>query len=250
MSLAHKPITPDRFDAVLFDLDGVLTSTAKIHSSCWKTMFDDFLHHRAAERKEPFQAFDIETDYKPYVDGKLRYEGVRSFLASRNIALAEGTPEDPPTVETVCGLGNRKDELVKAAIDQGEVESYPGSVALVRRLRKQGIRTGVVSSSNNCENVLRAAGILDLFEVRVDGLVASELGLPGKPAPDTFLEAARSLGVSPARAVVVEDALAGVQAARAGGFGLVVGVDREGSGDTLRAEGADMVVTDLGELLN
>ena len=133
MSLSHKPITPDRFDAVLFDMDGVLTSTATIHSSSWKTMFDDFLRHRAAQRKEPFRPFDIQTDYKRYVDGKLRYEGVRSFLASRDIALAEGTPEDPPTVETVCGLGNRKDELVKAAIDQGKVESYPGSVALVRR---------------------------------------------------------------------------------------------------------------------
>jgi beta-phosphoglucomutase family hydrolase len=249
MSLPSKAITPDRFDAVLFDLDGVLTSTAKIHSSCWKTMFDDFLRHRAEGRKEPFQPFDINSDYKRYVDGKLRYEGVKSFLASRDIALAEGTPEDPPTVDTVCGLGNRKDELVKAAIDQGRVESYPGSVALVRRLREQGIRTAVVSSSNNCEQVLRAADILNLFEVRVDGLVASKLGLPGKPAPDTFLEAARMLGVSPARAVVVEDALSGVKAGRAGEFALIIGVDREGSGDALRAEGADVIVTDLGELL-
>jgi beta-phosphoglucomutase family hydrolase len=250
MSPAHKSITPDRFDAVLFDLDGVLTSTAKIHGKCWKSMFDDFLRHRSAERKEPFQPFDIDADYKRYVDGKLRYEGVRSFLASRNIALAEGTPEDSPTANTVCGLGNRKDELVKAAIDEGEVESYPGSIALVRWLREQGIRTAVVSSSNNCEHVLRATGILDLFEVRVDGLVASNLHLPGKPAPDTFLEAARRLGVSPARAVVVEDALAGVQAGRAGGFGLVVGVDREGGSDALRAQGADVIVTDLAELLN
>ncbi|HEY7153989.1 MAG TPA: beta-phosphoglucomutase family hydrolase [Gemmataceae bacterium] len=250
MNAPHPSITPDRFDAVLFDLDGVLTSTAKIHSSCWKTMFDDFLRHRAAEKKEAFRPFEIATDYKRYVDGKLRYEGVRSFLASRKIALAEGTPEDPPTADTVCGLGNRKDELVKTAIAQGQVESYPGSVALVRRLREQGIRTAVVSSSNNCEQVLRAAGILDLFEVRVDGVVASKLGLPGKPAPDTFLEAARMLGVSPTRAVVVEDALSGVQAGRAGGFGLIVGVDREGSGDALRTEGAELVVTDLAELLN
>jgi beta-phosphoglucomutase family hydrolase len=250
MSASHKLITPDRFGAVLFDLDGVLTSTAKIHSSCWKTMFDDYLRHRAAERKEPFRSFEIATDYKRYVDGKLRYEGVRSFLASRDIVLAEGTPEDPPTAETVCGLGNRKDEMVKAAIDRGEVESYPGSVALVRWLREQGIHTAVVSSSNNCEHVLRAAGILDQFEVRVDGLVAHQLGLAGKPAPDTFLEAARMLGLSPSRAVVVEDALSGVQAGRAGGFGLVVGVDREGSGDALRTAGADVVVTDLAELLN
>jgi beta-phosphoglucomutase family hydrolase len=245
-----ETITRDRFDAVLFDLDGVLTSTARIHAGCWKTTFDDFLRQRAAKTKEPFRPFDVATDYKPYVDGKLRYEGVKSFLASRNIALAEGTPEDPPTADTVCGLGNRKDDLVKAKIDQGEVESYPGSVALVRWLRGQDIRTAVVSSSNNCEQVLRATGILDLFEVRVDGLVASQLGLPGKPAPATFLEGARRLGVSPARAVVVEDAIAGVQAGRAGGFGLVVGVDREGTGDALRAQGAHLVVTDLGELLN
>ena len=213
-------------------------------------MFDDFLRHRAAKKKEAFRPFEIATDYKRYVDGKLRYEGVRSFLASRDIALAEGTPEDPPTVETVCGLGNRKDELVKAAIAQGKVESYPDSVALVRRLREQEIRTAVVSASNNCEEVLRVAGILDLFEVRVDGLVATELGLPGKPAPDTFLEAARLLGVSPARAAVVEDAIAGIQAALAGGFGLVVGVDRGGSRDALRTEGAEVVVRDLAELLN
>jgi beta-phosphoglucomutase family hydrolase len=250
MSLPHRAITPGRFDAVLFDLDGVLTSTAKIHSRCWKTMFDDFLGRRAAEGKEPFRPFDLETDYKLYVDGKPRYEGVRSFLAARNISLSEGTPKDPSTADTVCGLGNRKDELVKAAIDRGEVEAYPGSIALVRWLREQGIRTAVVSSSNNCEEVLRAAGILDLFEARVDGLVASELHLHGKPAPDTFLKAAEMLGVSPARAVVVEDALAGVQAGRAGGFGLVVGVDREGAGDALQARGADVVVTDLAELLN
>lgn len=212
-------------------------------------MFDDFLNRRAAQGKEPFQPFDIASDYKLYVDGKLRYEGVRSFLASRKIALSEGTPEDPASADTVCGLGNRKDELVKAAIDRGEVEAYPGSVALVHRLREQGIRTGVVSSSNNCEQVLRAVGILDLFEVRVDGLVASQLHLPGKPAPDTFLKAAQLLGVPPARAVVVEDALAGVAAGRAGGFGLVVGVDRDGGADALRTHGADVVVTDLEELL-
>jgi beta-phosphoglucomutase family hydrolase len=250
MSPPRKTITPDRFDAVLFDLDGVLTSTAKIHARCWKTMFDDFLRRRAAEGKEPFRPFEIETDYKLYVDGKPRYEGVRSFLESRNILLAEGTPGDPPTANTVCGLGNRKDELVKAAIDRGEVEPYPGSVALVRRLREQGIHTAVVSSSNNCEQVLRAAGIIDLFEARVDGLVASQLNLAGKPAPDTYLKAAQMLGVSPARAVVVEDAIAGVQSGRTGGFGLVVGVNREGGGDALRTHGADVVVTDLGELLN
>ena len=243
-------IAPDRFDAVLFDLDGVLTSTARIHSRCWKAMFDDFLERRAGEGKEPFRPFDIETDYKLYVDGKPRYEGVKSFLASRHISLPEGTPADPPAAVTVCGLGNRKDELVKAAIDRGEVEAYPGSVALVRRVREHGIRTAVVSSSNNCREVLRAADIESLFDVRVDGLVSTEFHLAGKPAPDTFLKAAQMLGVSPARAVVVEDALAGVESGRAGGFGLVIGVDRGGSREALRAHGADVVVTDLGELLS
>jgi beta-phosphoglucomutase family hydrolase len=246
----HSPITRDRFDAVLFDLDGVLTSTAKIHASCWKTMFDDFLARWARQRNEPARPFDIAADYKLHVDGKPRYDGVRSFLASRAISLPEGTPADSPTAETVCGLGNRKDELVKAAIARGEVESYPGSVALVRRLREQGIHTAVVSSSNNCEQVLQAAGILNLFDARVDGLTAGELQLPGKPAPDTFLKAAEMLGVPRSRAVVVEDAIAGVQAGRAGGFGLVVGVDRGGSGDALRTSGADVVVTDLAELLS
>ena len=164
--MGNHRITPDHFDAVLFDLDGVLTSTARIHSRCWKTMFDAFLGRRATAGREPFRPFDIETDYKLYVDGKPRYAGVRSFLASRNISLAEGTPKDLPTADTVCGLGNWKDELVKAAIDREEVEPYPGSVALIRRLREQGIRTAVVSSSNNCEEALRAAGML--FERALD----------------------------------------------------------------------------------
>jgi len=250
MTRAHTPITADRFDAVLFDLDGVLTPTARIHSACWKATFDEFLGRRAAQARQSFRPFDIGTDYHRYVDGKLRYDGVRSFLASRGISLAEGTPADLPAADTVCGLGNRKDELVKAAIDRGEVEPYAGSVALVRQLRGRGIRAAVVSSSNNCEQVLRVGGIHDLFDTRVDGLVASALELPGKPAPDMFLQAAALLGVSPARAVVVEDAIAGVQAGRAGGFALVVGVDREGDGKTLLAQGADVVVTDLAELLD
>jgi beta-phosphoglucomutase family hydrolase len=244
-----KELTPALFDAVLFDMDGVLTSTATIHSTCWKTMFDDFLQRRAAATKEPFQPFDIESDYKLYVDGKLRYDGVRSFLESRHLTLPEGTPDDPPSADTVCGLGNRKDELVKSAIERGEVKPYPGSVSLVRRLRQEGIRTAVVSSSNNCEEVLRAAGIFELFDARVDGHVAGKLHLPGKPAPDTFLKAAQLLGVRAARAVVVEDAIAGVQAGRAGGFGFVVGVDRDGHGNALQSHGADLVVRDLGELL-
>lgn len=245
-----KVITPDRFDAVLFDLDGVLTSTASIHSQCWKTTFDEFLSHRAETTGEAFRPFDLDRDYRQYVDGKLRYDGARSFLASRGLSLPEGTPGDPPTAVTVCGIGNRKDDLVEAAIGRGEVEVYAGSVELVRALRECGIRTAVVSSSNNCERVLRAGDILDLFDARVDGVVASELGLPGKPAPDMFLKAADMLSARPARAVVVEDAIAGVEAGRDGGFGLVVGVNHGGKGDALRAHGADIVVTDLAELLD
>jgi len=250
MNQPPTPITRARFDGVLFDLDGVLTSTARIHAQCWKTMFDTFLRRRAATADAPVRLFEITTDYKLYVDGKPRYDGVRSFLASRSIVLPDGAPDDPSTAATVCGLGNWKDELVKAAIDRGEVEAYPGSVAFVRQVRAQGIRRAVVSSSNNCAHVLEATHIADLFDARVDGMVATQLHLPGKPAPDTYLKGAELLGVTPARAVVVEDALAGVEAGRAGRFGLVIGVDRDGNGDALRAHGADLVVRDLGELVS
>jgi beta-phosphoglucomutase family hydrolase len=237
------------FDAVLFDLDGVLTSTAKIHAACWKTMFDAFLRQHADRNRQPFTPFDIENDYKRYVDGKPRYEGVRSFLESRSIQLPEGSPADDPATETICGLGNRKDELVKQAIAAGKVEAYPGSLALVRKLRERKMLMAVVSSSNNCKDVLDVAGIADYFDARVDGMVASEKGLHGKPAPDTYLHAAHTLGVAPEKAVVVEDALAGVESGRAGGFGLVVGVDRGDAGAALREHGADIVVTDLAELI-
>ncbi len=250
MSVPRDLLNPDRFDAVLFDLDGVLTSTAKLHAAAWKATFDAYLAGRGGGSTGQTRPFDIDSDYKLYVDGKPRYAGVRSFLASRDIRLEEGTPDAPPTAETVCGLGNRKDSLVKAAILRGEAESYPGSVALVRQLREQGIRTAVVSSSNNCEEVLRATGMYDLFDAHVDGRVATRLHLPGKPAPDTFLRAAELLGVSPTRAVVVEDAIAGVQAGRAGRFGLVIGVDRDGNPDALLAGGADVTVADLGELVS
>jgi beta-phosphoglucomutase family hydrolase len=235
------------FDAVLFDLDGVLTSTARIHAACWKSMFDDFLRRRASDRQST--PFDIESDYKAYVDGKPRYEGVRSFLESRSIELPYGSPDDHPDTESVCGLGNRKDELVKQAIAAGKVEAYPGSVTLVRELRKRKMLMAVVSSSNNCKEVLDVAGLADLFDARVDGIVATEQGLHGKPTPDTYLYAARTLHVPPERAVVVDDALAGVEAGRAGGFGLVVGVDRGDVGAALRQHGADIVVTDLAELI-
>jgi beta-phosphoglucomutase family hydrolase len=247
MADPHTALLP--FDAVLFDLDGVLTSTARIHAECWRSMFDDFLRKRADRNRQSFTPFDIESDYRRYVDGKPRYEGVRSFLESRSITLPYGSPTDDPATESVCGLGNRKDELVKQAIAAGEVEAYPGSVALVRKLRERKMLMAVVSSSNNCEEVLEAAGLTDFFAARVDGIVATENGLRGKPAPDTFLHAVHALDVSPERAVVVEDALAGVEAGRAGGFGLVVGVDRDDVDAALRQHGADIVVTDLAELI-
>jgi beta-phosphoglucomutase family hydrolase len=236
-----------KFDAVLFDLDGVLTQTATLHSAAWKKMFDEYLRKLSEETGTPFREFDDE-DYKNYIDGKLRQDGVRSFLASRGIQLPEGSPKDAPSAETVNGLGNRKNILVVKLIANRGVDVFEHSIKWARHLRETGIRTAVVSSSKNCLAALQSAGIEDLFDVRVDGLVAEKLGLPGKPAPDTFLEAARGLGVAPERAVVVEDAIAGVQSGRAGGFGLVIGVDRKGDADSLKAAGADIVVSDLIEL--
>ena len=246
-----KPtITKDQYDAVLFDLDGVLTATAKVHAASWKELFDTYLQQRAEARGEEFRPFEIATDYVEYVDGKPRFDGVRDFLRSRGIELPEGERSDPPDRETVSGLGNRKDRMVKAILESQGVEVYEGSVTLARRLRDQGMKLAVVSASKNCAAVLDAAGIADLFEVRVDGVVAERLGLPGKPAPDPFLEAARELGVEPARSVVVEDAISGVQSGRAGNFGLVIGIDRKGDGATLLENGADIVVADLEEMLS
>lgn len=244
-----NPISPDKFDAVLFDLDGVLTATAKVHAACWKKLFDEFLEERAKAAGEPLKPFDIDSDYKLYVDGKLRYEGVRSFLGSRGIDLPEGTPDESPNSETVCGLGNRKDALVHEVLEADGVEVYEGSVRLVEQVRSRGIRTAVVSASKNCKIVMEAARISHLFDQVVDGEVAERLRLPGKPKPDTFLTAAERLGVVPERAVVVEDAISGVQAGRAGGFGLVIGVDRKGDPESLRQSGADIVVKDLSELV-
>jgi beta-phosphoglucomutase family hydrolase len=248
-SRRENPITKEKFDAVLFDLDGVLTDTARAHAACWKQMFDEYLRKRAAEKNESFQPFDIVNDYKVYVDGKPRTDGVRDFLRSRGITLPEGTPDAPPDSETVRGLGNRKNDMINRVIESEGVEAYKGSAALVRHVRGEGIKTAVVSSSHNCEAVLKVAHIADLFDARIDGNVADELRLPGKPAPDTFLTAAKQLGVDPTRAVVVEDAISGVQAGRNGGFGLVIGVARHDNADELRANGADIVVTDLGEML-
>ena len=251
MSVAYpnNPISRDKFDAVLFDLDGVLTATAKVHAVCWKTMFDEYLQKRATEIGEPFRPFEIATDYTRYVDGKPRVDGVRDFLHSRGIQIAEGTTEDPPSAPTIHGLGNRKNEMVHKVIESEGVETYEGSIQLVHHLRHLGIKTAVVSASHNCQEVLKAAKIANLFDARVDGAVASDLGLPGKPEPDTFLEAAKQLGVEPKRAVVVEDALSGVQAGITGGFGFVIGVARKGNADELKIHGAHLVVNDLGDLL-
>ncbi len=241
-------LSPRDYDVVLFDLDGVLTKTASVHAAAWKKLFDGFLEKRAAGTGEPFVPFDIDADYRRYVDGKLRYDGVAAFLESRGIELPLGAPEDGPDVQSVRALGNLKDEYFQQQLKQNGVEPYEAAIALVRELRGQEIKTAVVSSSNNCAAVLDAADIAQLFDARVDGTDITRLELKGKPAPDAFLEAARRVGVEPARAVVVEDAIAGVEAGRAGQFGCVIGVDRGGRSSALHNAGADVVVTDLAQV--
>jgi beta-phosphoglucomutase family hydrolase len=241
---------PEGVRACLFDLDGVLTETAKVHAAAWKQMFDAYLEERAKRTGQSFEPFDAERDYDEYVDGKPRYDGVRSFLAARDIHLPEGSPDDPPDRETICGLGNRKNEIVLRLIREHGVDPYPGSVRYLQAAVEAGLRRAVVSSSTNCRDVLQAAGIEGYLEARIDGVVAEREHLKGKPAPDTYLAGARALGVEPAEAAVFEDALAGVEAGRAGSFGFVVGVDRVGQADALRAHGADTVVSDLAELLD
>jgi len=240
---------PDTVRACLFDLDGVLTQTAKVHDAAWTQMFDEFLRQHAASTGEPFVPFDPVRDYEEFVDGRPRYEGVRAFLASRHVELPEGDAGDPPAAQTVHGLGNRKNELMLRLLHDRGVEPYEGSVRYVHAVREAGLRTAVVSSSANCRDVLRAAGIEDLFEARIDGVVAEREHLRGKPEADTFLAGARALGLGPDESAVFEDALAGVAAGRAGHFAYVVGVDRVGQADALREHGADVVVKDLAELL-
>jgi beta-phosphoglucomutase family hydrolase len=247
--VAAVPVLPKGIGACLFDLDGVLTQTARVHAQAWKQMFDAFLSDRSKQVGEPFRRFELPTDYTAYVDGKLRQDGVRAFLASRKIALPEGAPDDSPTALTINGLGNRKNDLVLELIRSHGVDVYQSSVRYVEAVRDVGIRRAVVSASKNCREVLVATGIEHLFEVRVDGVVAEREGLRGKPQPDMFLAASRALGVEPAQSAVFEDAVAGVEAGRAGGFGWVVGVDRVGQAAELNRRGADIVIADLSELL-
>ena len=239
---------PQEIKACLFNLNGVLTKTAKVHAKAWAEMFDGFLKRRADEKGEQFEPFTDE-DYERYVDGMPWLDGVRSFLKSREIDLPEGSPDDSADDETMQGLGLRKNDLVLDLIRRDGVEAFDGSVRYLEAVRERGLRRAVVSSSTNCRDVLEAAGIEELFEVRIDGVVAEQEGLAGKPAPDTFLAGAERLGVTAAEAAVFEDALAGVEAGRAGDFGLVVGVDRSDEADELREHGADVVVADLADLM-
>ena len=241
-------VSIDALDAVIFDMDGVVTQTAIVHAAAWKKLFDDFLRRRAEETGEEFVPFDDKLDYERYVDGKNRYDGVRSFLESRGVQLPEGTPDDPPGDGTVHAMGKKKDAYFLDHVRGEGVRLYDSTVRLIHALRSQGKRIGLVSASRNAEEVLAGAGVIDLFDTRVDGVVAAELDLRGKPDPATFVEAARRLGVDPSRAAVVEDALSGVAAGAAGNFGLVVGVARSGQHEALGQAGADVVVADLAEL--
>jgi beta-phosphoglucomutase family hydrolase len=247
---SSRGISRERYDAVLLDLDGVITNTASIHAACWKQMFDEYLRERATQRGEAFRPFEIDTDYRLYVDGKPRFDGARDFLISRRIQLPDGSPHDPPHAETVCGLANRKDGLVNKIIQEKGVDPYDGSVKFIHKLRNEGFKTAVVTSSEHCETVLRVTNLEAFFDVRIDGNMIHEQRLAGKPAPDTFLMGAKLLGVEPARAVVIEDAISGVEAGLAGSFGLVIGVARKGNTEELRCHGAHLVVKDLSELVD
>ncbi len=243
-------VLPGTIEACLFDLDGVLTDTAVIHAAAWKQAFDSLLAQRAGASGGGFRSFDAVRDYDEFVDGRPRDDGIRAFLASRGITLDEGSPDDPPAMATVHGVGRFKNDLFVARLAGEGIRAYPGSRRFLAAVRAEAIKCAVVSSSTNCAAVLTAAGIAGLFDVVVDGTTARRRHLAGKPAPDTYLAAARDLGVEPSRAAVFEDALAGVAAGRAGGFAWVVGVDRVDQGEALRAHGADVVVSDLAELLS
>ncbi len=244
-----KNASPYDYQAVLFDLDGVITSTASVHGLAWKQLFDEYLRQVAEKKDIPFVPFDADEDYRLYVDGKPRYEGVQSFLLSRGVSLPFGVPEDPPGMETCCGLGNKKNIFFNQALNRDGAQVFKGSVDLIHSLKAKGVRVAVVSSSKNCKVILERAGIAGLFELRLDGVEAEQEQIAGKPQPDTYIEAGRRLGVKPDKAVVVEDAISGVQAGRDGGFGLVIGVARSGNAQELLENGADIVVKDLGEFL-
>lgn len=243
--MRRKERPPYFFDAVIFDLDGVVTDTASVHVMAWKQVFDEYLEARSARFQEEFRPFAADTDYPYYVDGKPRYDGVRSFLSSRGVQLAQGDPSDSPEQDTICGLGNRKDVLFRQLISRKGVRVFEGSIHLIRQLEAIGVRRAIASSSKNCRTILQLSGIEGLFQARVDGEVSAELKLKGKPSPDIFLKCAEMLGVPPQRTVLVEDAIVGVQAGRNGGFGLVVGIDRFGLGQQFQLNGADVVLTDL-----
>ncbi len=250
MGTSRSPlmISAAGFDAAIFDLDGVVTRTARVHAAAWKKLFDQYLQRRAEQDGTAFRPFDIQADYRQYVDGRPRDEGVQAFLESRGLTLPYGDPSDAPDRETICGLGTQKNTFFREALKEQGVESYPSTLAFIRAARSQGLKTAVVSSSKNCADVLETAGISALFDVKVDGVDAARDRLRGKPAPDMFLRAASLLEVVPARAILFEDAVAGVQSGREAAFGLVVGVDRAGQAEALHAHGADLVVSDLGEL--
>jgi beta-phosphoglucomutase family hydrolase len=237
------------YDAVLLDMDGVITDTANLHAKCWKQMFDEYLRQRETRTGEAFRPFDLVRDYRRYVDGKPRSDGVRDFCASRGIQIRNGTLDDPPEAETIGGLGNRKNDLISKIIDEVGVEAYAGSVKLIKQLRTDDFKIAVVTSSQNCVALLKATDLDVFFDVRVDGDTILEEHLSGKPAPDTFLMAAKLLDVDPRRSIVIEDAISGVQAGFNGNFGLVIGVARKGNAAELRRHGADLVVRDLSELL-
>jgi alpha,alpha-trehalase len=236
------------FDAIVFDMDGVVTKTALVHAQAWKRTFDEYMRYREQEFGEPFREFTHDGDYLPFVDGKPRYEGVRSFLESRGIELPYGDVEDSGEKETVCGLGNRKNELFRQVLEEEGVQRYEPMVEFIQHVKEHGVKVGVASSSKNCELILGKAGVSDLFETRVDGVVSAELGLEGKPAPDIFVTAASNLGVTPEKSIVVEDATSGVAAGRNGGFGLVLGVARKDNVDALLANGADIVMKELSHM--
>lgn len=242
------PSISENFRGLIFDLDGVITQTAKVHARAWKKMFDQFLEKLSEEEGTDYKPLDIDTDYPKYIDGIPRYEGVRTFLQSRNIDLPYGSPSDSPKKRTICGLGNRKNELFLETLEEQGAEVYEDTVTMIKKWRDTGLKTAVISSSKNCKPVLENAGLLHLFDARVDGVISAELDISGKPAPDIFIEAAGRLGVFPAECVVFEDAIAGVKASSSGDMGLTVGVARQDNDDELLKNGAELTVSELTEL--